>query len=124
MPPLKPDKIPVTCPRCGHRQLEPRTAYSSICKECHQHFRLEQVRHLPAQPARPPPEPRQVRCFQCGTELTVPVAATSTICKRCRSHVDLADYRITQTIVQEIQDPWPPGDRGEGLCLRLRSPGG
>ncbi len=33
----------------------------------------------------------------------VPVAATSSICKRCRSHVDLADYRITQTMSRRFR---------------------
>ena len=103
MPPLKPDKIAVTCPRCGHCQLEPRTAYSSICKQCHQHFRLEQVQRLPAPLAKPQLEPKQVCCFHCGAELTVPVAATSTICKRCRSHVDLANYRVTQTVSKKFR---------------------
>jgi cytoskeletal protein CcmA (bactofilin family)/ribosomal protein S27E len=103
MPPSKRDRIPVTCPRCGHLQLEPRTGYSTICKECHQHFRLEEVRRLPAHPAKPPPEQRQVRCFRCGTELTVSVAATSTLCKRCGSHVDLADYRITQSVSKNFR---------------------
>jgi cytoskeletal protein CcmA (bactofilin family) len=103
MPPLKLDKVSVTCPRCGHSQLEPRSAYSSICKACYQHFRLEEVRHLPAHTPRPPPEPRQVRCFQCGTELTVPIAATSSICRRCRSHVDLANYRVTQTLTRKFR---------------------
>jgi cytoskeletal protein CcmA (bactofilin family) len=103
MPPLKPDRIAVTCPRCGHCQLEPRTAYSSICKQCHQHFRLEQVQRLPAPLAKLQFEPKQVRCFHCGAELTVPVAATSTICKRCRSHVDLADYRVTQTVSKKYR---------------------
>jgi cytoskeletal protein CcmA (bactofilin family)/uncharacterized CHY-type Zn-finger protein len=103
MPPSKRDRIPVTCPRCGHLQLEPRTGYSSICKECHQHFRLEEVRRLPAQPAKPPLEQRLVRCFHCRTELTVPVTAASTLCKRCGSHVDLAHYRITQSVSKNFR---------------------
>jgi len=103
MPPLKLDRIAVTCPRCGQSQLEPRTAYSSICKQCHQHFRLEQVLRLPAQPARPLLEPKLVRCFLCGTEFAVPAAATSAICKRCRGHVDLANYRVTQTVTRKFR---------------------
>ena len=103
MPPSKRDRIPVTCPRCGHLQLEPCTGYSTICKECHQHFRLEEVRRLPGQPARPPIEQRQVRCFKCGTELTVSGASTTTLCKRCGSHVDLADYRITQSVSKNFR---------------------
>jgi len=103
MPLSKPDRIPVTCPRCGHLQLEPRTGYSTICKECRQHFRLEEVRHRPAQPVRAPAERKQVRCFHCGAELSVPATATSTLCKRCGRHVDLADYRITQTVSKNFK---------------------
>ena len=104
MPPSKPDRIPVTCPKCGHSQLEPRTAYSTICKKCHQHFRVQEALH-PTAPAGQSlsSEQRQVRCFQCGAELAVPVAATSTMCKRCSSHVDLADYRITQTVSKNFR---------------------
>jgi cytoskeletal protein CcmA (bactofilin family) len=103
MPPSKRDRIPVTCPRCGHLQLEPRTGYSTICKECHQHFRLEEVRRLPAQPVKPPIEQRLVRCFHCHTELAVPVTAVSTLCKRCGSHVDLAHYRIRQSVSKNFR---------------------
>ena len=98
MPPSKLDRIPVTCPRCGHLQLEPRTGYSTICKECHQHFRLEEVGRLPAQSAKPQLEQRQVRCFQCGTQLAVPATAASALCKRCGSHVDLTNYRLLEAV--------------------------
>jgi cytoskeletal protein CcmA (bactofilin family) len=103
MPPLKLDRIPVACPRCGHRQLEPRTAYSTICKKCQQHFRLEALLHPEPQPATPQFERRQIRCFQCATELSVPVAATSSMCRQCGSHVDLTDYRITQTVIKNFR---------------------
>ena len=98
MPPPKPDTIRVTCPRCGHAQLEPRAAYSTVCKKCHRHFRLEEVLHPATEPPKPQFEQKQVRCFRCGTQLAVSVAASSTMCKRCGSHLDLADYRITQTV--------------------------
>jgi len=103
MPPLKPDKISVACPRCGHLQLEPRTAYITICTQCHLHFRLEGLRRLAAQPAKPQIEQRKVRCFKCGVERAVAVTATSTLCKRCGSHIDLADYRITQTVSKKFR---------------------
>ena len=103
MPPSKPNRVPVTCPACGHSQLEPRTAYSTICKACHRHFRVQEALH----PTAPNPEPqlqqRQVRCFQCGAELAVPVAASSTMCRKCSSHVDLANYRITQTVSKNFR---------------------
>jgi len=92
--------IEVTCPKCGHAQPEPRGAYSTICKECHSHFRLEEADRPPAKqkPQKPAIEQIKVICFQCGTELDVPVAAESTMCKRCSSHVDLRDYQINQTV--------------------------
>jgi cytoskeletal protein CcmA (bactofilin family) len=94
----KQKKITVMCPKCGHEQLEPPGAYSTRCKKCHEHFRLEEA----AQPAaaklqKPSIEQKRIHCFQCGTELDVPVAASSTMCKRCSSHVDLSDYQITKT---------------------------
>jgi cytoskeletal protein CcmA (bactofilin family) len=94
----KKDTITVTCPRCGYTQPEPRTAYSTICKNCRQHFRLEEALRPAAKTTKPVIEQRHIRCFQCGTELEVPKAAASTMCKRCSSYVDLSDYRITQTV--------------------------
>ena len=90
--------VAVACPRCGYTQQEPRTAYSTVCKNCHQHFRLEEVLHPSAKAAKIIIEQRRIRCFQCGTELKAPRAAASTMCKRCSGHVDLSDYRVTQTI--------------------------
>lgn len=103
MPPSKPNRVPVTCPKCGHSQLEPRTAYSTICKQCHQHFRVQEALRPTPQPPQPLLEQKRIRCFQCGTELDVPVAATSTMCKRCSSHVDLADYHVTQTVSKNFR---------------------
>ena len=95
--------VAVACPKCGHTQLEPPTAYSTICKKCHQHFRVQEALHPATTPPKPVLEQKRVRCFQCGTELDVPVAAASTMCKRCGSHVDLNDYRITQTVSKNFR---------------------
>jgi cytoskeletal protein CcmA (bactofilin family)/DNA-directed RNA polymerase subunit RPC12/RpoP len=107
-PPLK-DAVLVACPKCGHQQPEPRTAYSTLCKKCRAHFRIEAAAKpsaksaKPAKPAKPAFEVRQIRCFQCDAELDVPVAAESTMCKRCSSHVDLRDYQITQTVSKNFR---------------------
>jgi cytoskeletal protein CcmA (bactofilin family) len=100
--------ISATCPKCGHVQQEPRGTYSTICKECRTHIRLEDEApksKASAVPKAPKPtiELRRVSCFQCGTELDVPAAAESTMCKRCSSHVDLRDYQITQTISKNFR---------------------
>jgi cytoskeletal protein CcmA (bactofilin family) len=98
--------ISATCPKCGHEQQEPRGSYSTICKKCRSHFRLEEeapkTSKVPKAP-KPTIEFRRISCFQCGTELEVPTAAESTMCKRCSSHVDLRDYLITQTISKNFR---------------------
>ncbi len=99
----KKDPITVACPRCGFTQPEPRTAYSTICKNCRQNFRLEEALHPTAKVAKPVIEQRRVRCFQCNSELEAPKAAASTMCKRCSSYVDLSDYRITQTVAKSYR---------------------
>lgn len=96
---MKPSRILVTCPACGHAQEEPSAAYSSRCRQCGEHFRLEDVVRSAGQPApsRPAAGGRQVACFQCGTLLEVSPSAQSTMCKRCSGHVDLRDYNINHT---------------------------
>jgi cytoskeletal protein CcmA (bactofilin family)/DNA-directed RNA polymerase subunit RPC12/RpoP len=100
---FKVDTVSVACPKCGHTQPEPRTAYSTICKKCRAYFRVAEA--LNPAPQRPPPafEQKRVVCFQCGAELDVPVAAASTMCKRCSSHLDLSDYQITQSISKNFR---------------------
>lgn len=102
MPPIK-DTVSVSCPRCGFSQPEPRGAYSTVCKNCHQHYRVQEALHPAAKPSRVTIEQRHVRCFQCGTELDPPKAAASTMCKRCSAYVDLSDYRITDTIAKNYR---------------------
>ncbi|SPE51428.1 hypothetical protein SBV1_1310013 [Verrucomicrobia bacterium] len=105
MPSAKQPTVPVTCPKCGNVQPEPRGAYSTICKKCRSHFRLEEALRPAAPPkaSAAPIQSRRIRCFQCGTDLEVALAATSTMCKRCSSHVDLNDYHITQTVSKNFR---------------------
>jgi cytoskeletal protein CcmA (bactofilin family) len=103
MAPAYSKTVSVTCPKCGHRQPEPKDAYSSICKKCRSHFRLEEALRPSAKAQKSEIEVRRIRCFQCGTELDVPIAAESTMCKRCSSHVDLRDYQISQTVSKNFR---------------------
>src|SRR5437588_8349762 len=103
MPAAKQNLVTVTCPKCGHQQPEPRSTYSTICKKCQAHFRIEKAVRPAAKPAKPAFAVKQIECFSCGTELEVPVAAESTMCKRCSSHVDLRDYTITQTVSKNFR---------------------
>jgi len=101
--PQKKDTIPVTCPACGHVQAEPRSAYSTLCKQCRQHFRIQEALHPAIKPKKLAFEQKQVICFQCRAELQVAAAAESTMCKKCSSHVDLRDYQINQTFSKNFR---------------------
>jgi cytoskeletal protein CcmA (bactofilin family) len=95
MPPQKNEKVLVVCPKCGHRQKELPSAYSTFCKKCNLYFRVQYVHKAEAKPREVLHELRRIICFQCRTELTVPLTAESTMCKRCSAHVDLRDYEIS-----------------------------
>jgi cytoskeletal protein CcmA (bactofilin family)/DNA-directed RNA polymerase subunit RPC12/RpoP len=97
------DKVPVACPHCGHRQLESRSAFSTICRECGRHIRVQEVLHPSPKAPERPLELRRVICFECGTELDVPASAQSTMCKRCGRYVDLHDYRITHAVAKNFK---------------------
>ena len=58
---MKADKVLVACPKCGHTQHEPASAYSSVCKKCRQYFRLEEVLRASATNAA---HPRPVAMLQ------------------------------------------------------------
>ena len=103
MPASTQDKVRLTCPHCGHQQLEPRTAYSTVCKECGQHLRVQEVLKPARKAAAAAPERRRVNCFDCGAELEVPVSAESTMCKRCSRYVDLKDYQITSAVSKNFK---------------------
>ena len=95
MPAKKQDKVLLTCPHCGHQQAEPRTAFSTICKKCRQHLRVQEILNPPPKAPERGPKQKRITCFECGTELVIPASAESTMCKRCSQYVDLHDYRIT-----------------------------
>lgn len=103
MPVKKQDQVLVTCPHCGHQQAEPQAGFSTICKKCGQHLRIQEI--LNPAPRTPQIEPKQKRitCFECGTALEVPVSAESTMCKWCSCYVDLHDYRITTAVAKNFR---------------------
>src|SRR5438552_8653707 len=104
MPAKKQAKVLVTCPQCGHQQSEPRAAISTVCKQCGQYIRVQEILIKPA--ARSPERPRELRklvCFECGTELEVAASAQSTMCKRCSSHIDLRDHHISNAVSKNFR---------------------
>jgi len=103
MPASTQDKVQLTCPQCGHQQLEPRTAFSSVCKKCGSHLRVQEILHPPPKAAEPAPERKRITCFECGAELEVPLSAESTMCKRCSRYVDLKDYHLTSAVSKNFK---------------------
>lgn len=103
MPASPQDQVRLTCPHCGHQQLEPRTAFSSVCKKCGQHLRVQEILHPAAKTVASGPERRQITCFDCGAELEVPATAESTMCKKCSRYIDLKDYRISSAVSKNFK---------------------
>ena len=103
MPAIPQDKILVPCPHCGHPQLEPRGAYSTVCKKCGVHYRVQEALQPAHAASRAEPERKHITCFGCAADLAVPVSAQSTMCKRCGAYLDLRDYRISEAVSKNFK---------------------
>ena len=102
-PDQKQDQVLVACPHCGHQQPEARSGFSSVCKQCGGHFRIQDVLHPVSKARAPAPRQRRVICFECGTELDVPASAESSMCKKCSRYIDLHDYLITTALAKNFR---------------------
>ena len=104
MPASKQDKVLVTCPHCGHSQPEPRGAFSTICKQCRGHIRMEEAARPARKTAKPPAgERKRINCFECDAELEVAFTAQSTMCKKCSRYIDLKDYHIANAVSKNFR---------------------
>ncbi|HXI71794.1 MAG TPA: polymer-forming cytoskeletal protein [Verrucomicrobiae bacterium] len=103
MPATKQDKVLVACPHCGHQQPEPRSAFSTNCKKCGEHFHVQEALKPAARARERPLDLRRIVCFECGSELDVPVSAESTMCKRCSRYLDLHDYHIANAVAKNFK---------------------
>ena len=103
MPASKQDNVRVTCPHCGHEQPEPRTAFSTVCKKCREHFHVQKVPKPAPKTVERALERKRITCFECGAELEVALSAESTMCKRCSSYVDLHDYHIANAVSKNFK---------------------
>jgi cytoskeletal protein CcmA (bactofilin family) len=103
MPVNKQDQVLVVCPHCGHRQPEADSAFSTLCKKCGEHFRVQEVLHPERKAPERGPQQRRITCFECNSELDVPASAESTMCKWCSRYLDLHDYRITTAMAKNFK---------------------
>jgi cytoskeletal protein CcmA (bactofilin family) len=99
----KSTKALLTCPKCGHQQMESQAAFSSVCRECGQYWRVQEL--LKPAPKAPlaAPERKRITCFDCGAELDVPASAQSTMCKKCSCYIDLHDYSISSAVSKNFK---------------------
>jgi len=103
MPTIKQDQVLVGCPHCGHQQPEARSAFSTVCKECAQHFRVQEALNPVRKETMRAPRQQRIVCFECGAELDVPASAESSMCKWCSRYLDLHDYRITTALAKNFK---------------------
>src|SRR5215510_532699 len=103
MPVSKTDKILVACPHCGHEQREARAVFSTICRHCGQHLRVQEILHPSRKAPAVAPQTKRITCFECAAELDVALNAESTLCKSCGRYVDLHDYHITNAISKNFK---------------------
>jgi cytoskeletal protein CcmA (bactofilin family) len=96
-------QVLLACPHCGHQQPESREAFSTICKSCGQHLRVQEILKPAPKRAESGPKKKLITCFGCGAELAVPVGAESTMCKQCSAYVDLHDYTITSSLAKNFK---------------------
>src|SRR5579863_2635637 len=103
MPVAKQEQVLVACPHCGHQQPEWRGAFSTHCKKCHQHYRVQEALNPVHKTPDRAPLQRRIVCFDCQAELDVPATAESTMCKRCGRYVDLHDYNVTTAVAKNFR---------------------
>ena len=103
MPASKQRKVPVPCPHCGHQQLEPPSAISTVCKGGGQYFRVQEALHPEPKAPAAAPARKRITCFECGTALEVALSAESTMCKHCSSYIDLHDYHIASAVSKNFK---------------------
>jgi len=103
MPASTQDRVLVACPHCGHQQREPPTAFSTVCRKCGRHLRVQDILNPPPKPPEPALERKRIACFDCGAELEVAASAESTMCKRCGRYVDLKNYHIANAVSKNFK---------------------
>lgn len=103
MPVNKQDHVLLACPHCGHQQPESPSAFSTNCKKCGRHFRVQEVLHPVRRAPDRGPQLQRITCFECGAELEVPASAESSMCKWCSRYLDLHDYRISTAMAKNFK---------------------
>lgn len=103
----------MACPHCGHTQDESPNAYSTACKECGKHYRVQDVLKPAARAKERPKDQQRVICPHCGHAQNEPKTAFSTVCKKCRQH-----YRIEEAVAPKEKPQEPPKEVRHVRCFQ------
>src|SRR5438270_771705 len=94
------DKVRLTCPYCGHQQLEPRTAFSTVCRKCARNLRVQEILKPPPKPAEPTFVCKLVTCFDCGADLAANLSVDETLVLKSTARL-FGDVNAGNMIVEE-----------------------
>ncbi|MEM9444191.1 MAG: polymer-forming cytoskeletal protein [Verrucomicrobiota bacterium] len=88
-----PEKHEISCPSCGHKQMEYVEAKSTFCQNCGVRISLEESHRGPRERKRKVAS-RRVNCLHCQSDLRIPLSAMSWQCNHCSAYLDMTDHVI------------------------------
>ncbi|MGF1678310.1 MAG: hypothetical protein ACFCUX_03840 [Candidatus Methylacidiphilales bacterium] len=101
-----PKRQEVTCPACGHLQLDYVEASSYFCRACGHRFTTQpKVRSGNKRLEKRDKSllRRKIICFSCQHSMDVPEASDSWQCPSCSVYLDLKNHHICSTVGRSIQ---------------------
>ena len=79
------------------------TAFSTICKKCGQHLRVQEILNPPPKAPGARRKQKHITCFECGAELDSAGHRRIHHVQAVQPYVDLHDYRITSAIAKNFK---------------------
>ena len=101
----KPKRVEISCPDCGHTQMEYAEANSTFCHACGHRIVLNDrstQRKARKAPSRKSVARRTLPCCHCQHPLDIPEESESWQCPVCSGYLDLKDHTITTTVGRSI----------------------
>ena len=88
-------KVEVSCPECGHVQMESENFISTVCRKCSFYFKSALVSASSKKKTRRAAiQKRELTCADCGAVMMVAEEAQSSSCMECGRHLELGHRLI------------------------------
>ncbi len=88
-------KVEVSCPECGHVQMESENFISTVCRKCSFYFKSPLVSGSSKKKThRAAIQKRELTCADCGAVQMVAEEAQSSSCLECGRHLELGHRLI------------------------------